>query len=58
MDSKSVVSYSFNPLYSILPNSAKDMANRTRVPGETIPRSTTYQTYLFILNMKPNYGGK
>jgi len=49
MDSKSVMSYSLNPLLKICPES---LVNKDRNNLDTIPESTTYQTYLFILPIR------
>jgi hypothetical protein len=49
MDSKSVMSYSFNPLVKMLP---EDWVNNERKDGEVIPESTTRQTYILILPIK------
>ncbi len=49
MDSKSMMSYSLNPIVKLLPES---MINTSRTPGKTIPQSTTRQTYLLILPIK------
>ena len=49
MDSKSVVSYSFNPLIKILPES---WYNKDRLGKMEIPNSTTRQTYFMILPIK------
>ncbi|TAH27115.1 MAG: hypothetical protein EAZ07_02460 [Cytophagales bacterium] len=49
MDSKSIMSYSLNPLVKILPDS---WVNKDRNGTDIIPESTTNQTYLMILPLK------
>lgn len=49
MDSKSIMSYSLNPLVKMLPD---NWVNKDRNGTDIIPESTTNQTYLIILPLK------
>lgn len=50
MDSKSVMSYSLNPIVKILPESW--INNERSSSSQPVPQGTTNQTYLMMLNIK------